>query len=92
MKGPPSNLVLLDFSDPDTISLLEDLLDMARKGKISGMVFSVLISTRRKRRVILGSTGRASHNLIEATGLSALLHCRLTTAAMESIEHHSTNS
>lgn len=83
-----TNLIILDFGQDDTIELLEELLDKARSGKISGMVFSVHLNSKRRRRIILGATGRSAHNLLEATGLSALLHCRLTNVAMDHLQAH----
>lgn len=86
MTKHDNNIVLLDFTEHDTTIALERLLDMALDGEISGMVFSVLLSTRKDRRVMLGATGRPSRNLIEATGLTALLHCNLTQIAMQHIK------
>jgi hypothetical protein len=81
------NLVLLDFTEHDTLAALTRLTEMAKAGQISGVVFSVMLTSKNEKRVMLGATGRASRNLIEATGLSAMLHCNLTQIAMQHIEH-----
>lgn len=86
-KTNNANIVLLDFTEHDTLAALDRLSDMAQDGQISGMVFSVMLSSRRDKRVLLGTTGRAARNIIEATGLTAMLHCKLTQLAMKHIEH-----
>lgn len=76
-------LIALDFAEYDTIEAAKMLLQMAEDGHISGMVFAVQLShRRRKRKIMLGATGRPANDLIVATGLSAILHCNLTQQAM----------
>ena len=76
-------LIALDFAEYDTIEAAKMLLQMAEEGCILGMVFAVQLSRhRRKRKVMLGATGRPANDLIVATGLSAILHCNLTQQAM----------
>lgn len=76
-------LIALDFAEYDTIEAARMLLQMAKDGQIVGMVFAVQLGhQRRKRKVILGATGRPANDLIVATGLSAILHCNLTQQAM----------
>lgn len=79
----PDKLIALDFAESDTIEAAQMLLDMAKAGKIVGMVFAVQLSHQKhNRRVMLGATGRPANDLIVATGLSAILHCNLTQQAM----------
>lgn len=76
-------LITIDFTEYDTIEAAKMLLQMAETDKISGMIFAVqLTHQKRRRRVMLGATGRPANDLIIATGLSAMLHCNLTMQAM----------
>lgn len=76
-------LIALDFAEYDTIEAARLLLQMAEDGHVTGMVFAVQLShQKRRRKVMLGATGRAANDAIVATGLSAILHCNLTQQAM----------
>lgn len=78
-----NRLINLDFSEYDTIEASKMLLQMAEGGQIVGMVFAVQLShQKRKRKIMLGATGRPANDIIIATGLSAILHCNLTQQAM----------
>lgn len=76
-------LIALDFVEYDTIEAAEMVLQMAKAGHIVGMIFAVQLShQKRRRKVLLGATGRAANDAIVATGLSAILNCNLTQQAM----------
>lgn len=76
-------LIALDFAEYDTIEAAQMLLKMAKDGQVIGMVFAVQLSRQsRRRKVMLGATGRSANDAIVATGLSAILHCNLTQQAM----------
>lgn len=78
-----SKLIKLDFAEYDTIEAAKMLLQMANDGGIVGMVFAVQLSNHsRKRKVMLGATGRPANDVVVATGLSSILHCNLTQQAM----------
>lgn len=80
---PNPKLIALDFTEHDTIEATKLLAMMAERGEISGMVFAVqLANTKRARKVMLGATGRPANDLVVATGLSAILHCNITQAAV----------
>lgn len=76
-------LIVLDFTEYDTIEASNMLRQMAEDGNIVGMVFAVQLSRQKnKRKVMLGATGRAANDVIVASGLSAVLHCNLTQQAL----------
>lgn len=76
-------LIALDFAEYDTIEAAQMLLNMAKEGQIIGMVFAAQLSRqKRRRKILLGATGRPANDVIVATGLSAVLHCNLTQQAM----------
>lgn len=76
-------LIQLDFAEYDTIEAAKLMLQMAKEGRIIGMVFAAQLSRQRsERRVMLGASGRPANDAIVAAGLSAILHCNLTQQAM----------
>lgn len=70
------NLIAIDFHEHDTIEALTLLLDMARDGKISGMVFGV--TQKRGERPLFGSTGKLASDQVSAVGVAAILEDQLS--------------
>jgi hypothetical protein len=71
-----SKLVALDFHEHDTIDALRLLLEMAKDGKISGMVFGVI--QKRGERPLFGSTGQLASDQVAAVGVAAILEDQLS--------------
>lgn len=81
-------LIALDFTEHDTIEAADMLRDLARSGKITGMVFALQMTTRSStRKVMLGATGRPANDVVVATALASILHCNLTQQAMREAHH-----
>jgi hypothetical protein len=80
-----NELVELDFIEHDTIAALQYLIGLCESGNIAGIVF-VAAMKRRKRHQIYGATGRPASNIVEAAGLSGMLHLHMLRAAVN-VEH-----
>lgn len=76
-------LIELDFTEQDTIALLEMLINMCKDNRISGIVYAVSLKHGRTRDAICGATGRLADDKIEAAGLASMLSYK---AAQEAVE------
>lgn len=80
---PKKHLITLDFTEHDTIGLLELLLSLCHENKISGMVYAVTMkSPTRGNDVICGATGKLADNPVQAAGLASMLSTRFATDAI----------
>lgn len=76
-------LVELDFTEHDTVAMLELLLTYCRQNRIAGIVYAVSLKHGRTRDAICGTTGRLADNAIEAAGLASMLSYKLSREAVE---------
>lgn len=81
---PTRHIVKLDFTEHDTIGLLEMLIAMCNKGEVSGLIYAVgLRKPKGKNAVYCGTTGRLADDPIAAAGLAAMLATKLSHDAIE---------
>jgi hypothetical protein len=66
-------LVTLDFHEYGIEDALVMLLDMAKKGKINGLIFSARMTQRGGEPYLYGCEGRLLDNRAEAIGAAVLL-------------------
>lgn len=78
-----NNLIDLDFTEHDTVALLEMLLSYCKKNRVGGIIYAVSLKHRRPSMAICGATGRLADDAIEAAGLASMLSFRLTQDAIE---------
>ena len=78
-KAPEHKLIVLDFTEHDTIELLQMLLDKAKAGQIEGIVVAARMGRRYCEPYLFASSGRLAVNQAEAIGAAALLQNKLTT-------------
>lgn len=76
-NGLKRELIVLDFTQHDTIAELKRLITLFEENKADGMIFAVALKHERNRNHIFGSTGRASANPLEAIAMGALLQHHL---------------
>ncbi len=71
--APKRNLITLDFHEYGIEDALVMLLDMAKKGKINGLIFSARMTQRGGEPYLYGCEGRLLDNRAEAIGAAVLL-------------------
>lgn len=76
-------LIELDFTEHDTIALLEYLITLCNENRVSGMIYAVSLKHARKHQHYCGSTGVLASDLVKAAGVGAMLHLKLSRDAME---------
>lgn len=79
----PRKLVELDFSEQDTVALLQMLIKMCDENQVAGLVYAVSLKHGRTRDAICGTTGRMADNIVEAAGLAAMLSYKTSQEAIE---------
>lgn len=77
-------LVSLDFTEYDTIQLLEMLITMCHDNRVAGMVYAVSLKhgTTARRDVICGATGKLADDHVQAAGLTAMLNHKFSMDAI----------
>lgn len=76
-------LIALDFTEHDTIGLLELLMSLCRENKIAGMVYAVSLKGANNRRdVICGATGKLADDSVQAAGLTTMLNSKFASDAI----------
>lgn len=80
------DLIKIDFTEHDTIALLELLISMCKENRVSGMVYAVSLKHGRTRDAICGTTGRLADNVIEAAGLAAMLSHKINQESVEKFQ------
>lgn len=78
-KAPEHELIVLDFTEHDTIELLQMLLDKARAGQVEGIVVAARMERRYCEPYLFASSGRMAVNQGEAIGAAALLQHKMLT-------------
>lgn len=73
----------IDLPDHDTIHALEYLLTLSKEGRIAGIVFAIALKNERRHPHLCGATGRLASNQVEAAGVSAMLHLKLSQESLE---------
>jgi hypothetical protein len=76
-------LIMLDFTEQDTLAALEYLMSLCRDNKVAGMVFAVSMKHKRAHPHLCGATGRLATDLVEAAGVGSMLNMKLTQEALE---------
>lgn len=76
-------LIALDFIEHDTIAALDYLRGLCDQNRVAGMVFAIALKQSRSRNHICGATGRLATNLVEASGVGAMMSLKLTQEALE---------
>jgi len=71
-------LIVLDFQEHGVTEMLSDLLVMAHKGQIDGLVFAAHRAGHGEP-YLFGSAGRLNHNQAEAIGAAVLLQNTLSS-------------
>lgn len=79
----PRKLIELDFTEKDTVALLEMLINMCNENRVGGIIYAVSLKHDRTRDAICGSTGRLADDVVEAAGLAAMLAHTLSRDAIE---------
>lgn len=79
----PRKLVELDFSEKDTVALLEMLINMCNENRVAGIIYAVSLKHGRTRDAICGTTGRLADNIVEAAGLASMLSYNTSREAVE---------
>lgn len=72
-SAPQPELITLDFHEYGIEDALVMLLDMAKKGKINGLIFSARMTRRGGQPYLYGCEGRLLNNRAEAIGAAVLL-------------------
>lgn len=80
-------LIALDFTEHDTVALLEYLLGLCKENRVAGMVYAVSLKHARKHPHFCGSTGVLATDLVKAAGVGAMLQLKLSQEAMEASMH-----
>lgn len=81
---PKKQLISLDFTEHDTIGLLELMLSMCKENKVSGMIYAVSIKGPvRTNDVICGATGKLADNGVMAAGLASMLSVKFANDAIQ---------
>lgn len=70
-------LITLDFHEYGIERKLVELLDMAKKGEINGLIFSVRMTRKGSEPYLHGCEGRLLDNQAEAIGAAVLLQNKL---------------
>lgn len=78
--GPKRQLIALDFHEYGIERKLIELLDMAKKGEINGLIFSARMTRKGGEPYLHGCEGRLLDNRAEAIGAAVLLQNKLAQA------------
>ncbi|MFP5418636.1 MAG: hypothetical protein ACLGHA_05710 [Gammaproteobacteria bacterium] len=78
--APKRNLITLDFHEYGIEKKLIELLDMAKKGEINGLIFSARMTRKGEEAYLHGCEGRLLDNRAEAIGAAVLLQSHLAQA------------
>lgn len=70
-------LIVLDFTEPGVTEMIYELLAMANKGQINGLVFAARLESGQGEPYLFGSSGRLAYNQAEAVGAAVLLQNKL---------------
>jgi hypothetical protein len=81
-----NDLISLDFTEHDTVAMLEMLLEYCKQNRVGGIVYAVSLKHGRSTTAICGATGRLADDAIEASGLAAMLSFKLTQDAVEKFQ------
>lgn len=71
------NLIALDFREHGIERKLIELLDMAKRGEINGLIFSARMTHKGEEPYLHGCEGRLLDNRAEAIGAAVLLQNKL---------------
>lgn len=73
------DLIRLDFHEYGIEEKLLELLDMAKAGKINGLIFSARMTHKGDEPYLFGCEGRLLDNQAEAIGAAVLLQNKMAT-------------
>lgn len=74
---PPLQLIRLDYQYHEVTDLLSDLLEKAKAGQISGLVFAASMERGQGEPYMFGASGRLDRSQAEGIGAAVLLQHRL---------------
>lgn len=77
-------VVNLDFTEYDTLALLEMLTTMCKHGELAGIIYAVGLKKSKTNAVYCGATGRLAEDPIAAAGLASMLATKFSQDAIES--------
>ncbi len=76
-------IVTLDFTEHDTVHLLNMLLKMCEQGEVTGILYAVALRKNKTHTVYCGATGRLADDPIAGAGFAAMLATKLSQEAIE---------
>ncbi len=78
-----NKLIQLDFTEQDTVAMLEMLITYCKENRVGGIIYAVSLKHGRTSTAICGATGRLADDAIEAAGLASMLNFKLSQEAVE---------